>query len=89
MSRPVTGRDAVSPLPDRRVFLDEAAFGLGQQRQGFVELPLLESVPQVATEVVSVALPADPPAGALLGIGGDGAEPVSYTHLTLPTKLEV
>ena len=76
MSRPVTGRDAVSPLPDRRVFLDEAAFGLGQQRQGFVELPLLESVPQIATEVVSVALPADPPAGALLGIGGDGAEPL-------------
>ena len=46
MSRPVTGRDAVSPLPDRRVFLDEAGFGLGQQRQGFVELPLLESVAQ-------------------------------------------
>ena len=72
MSRPVTGRDAVSPLstPDRRVELDEAAFGLGQQRQGFVELPLLESVPQVATEVVSVALPADPPAGALLVLEG-------------------
>ena len=76
MSRPVTGRDTVSPLPDRRVFLDEAAFGLGQQRQGFVELPLLESVPQVATEVVSVALPADSPAGALLGIGCDDAEPL-------------
>ena len=63
-----------SPLPDRWVELDEAAFGLGQQRQGFVELPLLESVPQIATEVVSVALEADPPAGALLGIFGDEAE---------------
>ena len=47
MSRPVTGRDAVSPLPDHRVVTDQAAFGLSQERQGFVEVPFLDPIPQV------------------------------------------
>ena len=77
MSRPVTGRDAVSPLPDRRVVTDEgASFGLSQQCQGFVELPLLDSIPQGATEVVSVALPADLPPRALVGISCNDAKPL-------------
>ena len=76
MSRPVTGRDAVSSLPDRRVEVDEASFGLSQQCQGFVEVPSLDLIPQAATDVVSVALPADLPPRALVGIGGNDAEPL-------------
>ena len=76
MSRPVTGRDAVSPLPDHRVATDQAAFGFSQQRQGFVEAALVGLFPKGLADVVPVLLPADRPLGALVGIGGDDAEPL-------------
>ena len=66
----------MSSLPDQRLVVDDSSFGLGQQCQGFVEVPFLESVTQVATEVVSVAIPADLPLRALFGIGGNDAEPL-------------
>ena len=46
MSRPVTGRDAVSPLPDHRVATEQAAFGLSQQSQSFVEAALVGLFPK-------------------------------------------
>ena len=76
MSRPVTGRDSVSSLPGRRVFADKPTLGFSKQCQGFVEVPFLDSIPQVATEVVSVALPADLPPRALVGISCNDAEPL-------------
>ena len=75
MSRPVTGRDAVSPLPDHRVATEQAAFGLSQQSQSFVEAALVGLFPKGLADVVPLLLPADLPLGALLGIGGDYAEP--------------
>ena len=59
----------------RRVELDEAAFGLGQQRQGFVELPL-RFRPADRDRGGFGCASADLPAGALLGVFGDGAEPL-------------
>ena len=78
MSRPVTGRDAVSPLllPDHRVATDQAAFGFSQRREGFVEAALVGLFPKGLADVVPVLPPADRPLGALVGIGDDDAEPL-------------
>ena len=63
MSRPVTGRDAVSPLPDHRVATDQAAFGFSQRRKGFVEAALVGLFPKGLADVVPVLPPADRPLG--------------------------